>query len=108
MITEKQVEAALDWLDDNAIPRAQARSDRLALEAYAASLEALLMKEFDNGDTSAVIQKRDARCHQSFLKHLQATKEATFIDEKYRYLAEAKINRIAVFQTQSANRRHLP
>ena len=108
MIKEKRVEDDLEWMESSAQSRAQARADRLALESFTASLEALLMKEFADGKASGIDQKREARAHKSFLKHLEGLKQAVFVDENYRYLAEAKVHRIAVFQTQSANRRHLP
>jgi hypothetical protein len=108
MITEKRVEAALDWIEENAHDIAQARADRLSMESSKEPMLALLMKEFDDGETSAVIQKRDALAHPSFQKHLDATKEAVFRDEKYRVLREVKAHIVAVYQTQSANRRRLP
>jgi hypothetical protein len=108
MIKDKKVEDDLEWMEQSAVPRAQARADRLALESFTSSLEALLMKEFNDGQNSGIDQKREARAHPNFLKHLEGLKRAVFVDEHYRYLAEAKIHRKDVYQTQCANRRHLP
>jgi hypothetical protein len=104
-ITEERVQQALDYLYDNAEQHAAARAERVHMEDYQKSLEALLMKEFDDGQTSAVIQKRNALSHSDYLRHLEAKKEAVFRESKFQYLREAEKARIEAFQTLSANYR---
>lgn len=104
-ISEDQVQAALDYLRDSAEETAEARAQRGHMEDYQKSLEALLMKEFDDGDTSAVIQRRNALSHPDYIKFLQAKKEAVKRDEKLRYLREAEKSRMEAWQTLSANYR---
>ena len=46
MITEEEVEKAIDYLRDTAVDAAQARADRIYLEEYRKSLKAMIMSEF--------------------------------------------------------------
>ena len=46
MITEEEVEKAIDYLRDTAVEAAQARADRIYLEEYRKSLKAIIMSEF--------------------------------------------------------------
>jgi hypothetical protein len=105
MIDDTDVENALEYLENSAIPAAQARADRVYVEAYRSSLEALLMKESDDGETAAVIQKRNAHAHETYLAHLNAIRDAVFEDERHRFLREAARARIDAWQTMSANQR---
>ena len=104
-ISEEQVETALDYLRDSAEEAAEARAQRAHLVDYLKSLEAILMREFDNGKTSAVIQKRNALAHPKFVEMLEAKKEAIKRDAKHTYLREAAQARIDAWQTLSANYR---
>jgi ribosomal protein S17 len=104
-ISEEQVEAALDYLRDSAEEAASARAERHHLEDYIKSLEALLMKESDDGETSAVVQRRNALAHPDYRKFLEAKKEAVKRDAKHQYMREAAKARIEAWQTLSANYR---
>jgi hypothetical protein len=99
MISDEKIQEALDFLEDGAIAAAQARADRVYVEEYRSSLEALLMKEFDDGETSGVIQRREARAHETYRAHLHAIRDAVFEDEKLRFLREAKQAKISAWQT---------
>jgi hypothetical protein len=105
MISDDDVETALEYLENSASPAASARADRVYVEAYRSSLEALLMKESDDGETAAVIQKRNAHMHKTYLAHLNAIRDAVFEDERHRFLREAAQARIQAWQTMSANQR---
>jgi hypothetical protein len=104
-ISEEQVEKALDYLRDSAEEAAEARAQRSHMEDYIKSLEAMLMKESDNGSTSATIQKRNALSHPEYVKFLDAKREAVKRDEKHRYMRLAAQARIDAWQTLSANYR---
>jgi hypothetical protein len=104
MISDEKIQQALDFLEDGAIAAAQARADRIYMEEYKSSLEALLMKESDDGETSGVIQRREARAHHTYRLHLNALREAVFEDEKARYMREAKQALISAWQTMSKQR----
>jgi hypothetical protein len=104
MISDEDIEKALEFLEAGAIAAAQARADRAYVEEYRSSLEALLMKEFDDGETSGVIQRREARAHPTYRTHLTAIRDAVFEDEKLRFLREAKQAKISAWQTMSKQR----
>ena len=104
MITNEEIEKDLEWLEADAIPAAQATADRAYMEAFRPSLEAILMKESDDGETSAVIQKRNAHSHETYVQHINASRDAVFEDCRHRYMREAKQARISAWQTMSKNR----
>ena len=80
MITEEEVEKAIDYLRDTAVDAAQARADRIHLEEYRKSLKAMIMSEFAGLAIGA--QERQAYRDQRYVDHLDALKQAVFADEK--------------------------
>ena len=103
LISEEDVERALHWLVENAVPAAKARAERHYLEDYAKVLEARIMAEHDN--LSAVLQKRHALADDRYLTHLNALREAREIDFKHTFLREAATAKIEAWRTQSATER---
>jgi hypothetical protein len=103
LITQDDVDEALAFLG-NADEQAEDRSTRSYMDAYQKSLKALLMKEHDHGNSVAQ-QERDAYADPVYIKHLEAQKEATFRDEKSRFLREKAHATISCWQTQCANER---
>ena len=104
IITDERVQAAVDYLEDSAVDAAQAQADLDHLKHYRSALEAILMKEADDGDTSAAIQKRDAHARLDYATHLEALKDATFRAVKFQYLREAKQAVISVWQSDNKRR----
>lgn len=102
-ISDQDVETAFDWLRENASAAAKARAERVYLEAFSKSLKALLMQNSDKKSISE--QERDAYAAPTYLKHLQALKEAVFEDEKIRFLREAALAKVDAWRSASANER---
>ena len=103
MITEEEVEKAIDYLRDTAIEAAQARADRIYLEEYRKSLKAMIMSEFAGLAIGA--QERQAYRDKRYTDHLEALKQAVFSDEKIRFLRVAASAKIEAWRSQSANLR---
>jgi len=103
MITENEVEKALEWLRDHAEEAAEERAERLHMEEYRKSLKALIMRE--HLDKAVNAQEREAYADARYIEHLEAMKTAIFEDEKGRFLREAASDKISAWQTFSANSR---
>jgi len=103
MISEKEIDDALDYLQDSAEKAAKARAERIYLEEYRKSLKAQLQKEHI-GETIGA-QEREAYDDPRYKDHLKAMRDAVFRDEKERFLREAKLALIEAWRTQSSNAR---
>lgn len=103
MISELEIEKALDWLRDSALKCAQARANRIYVEEFAKSLKSTLMKEW--ADEPLGVQEREARADPRYLAHLEAIKEAVIEDERNRFMREAALAKIEAWRTQSSNLR---
>ena len=103
MITDEQLEKALDYLRDNAIAAAQATADRQHLEKYTSVIKALIMSEHLAEPVNA--QERYAHADIRYKNHLEGLKAAIFEDERHYNLKAAADARIRAWQTMSANQR---
>jgi len=103
MISEAQIEKAVDFLRDKAVDTAQARANRIHAEEYRKHLKALLMAE--NPDQALGAQERDAYADPRYAEHLLALKKAVHDDEFMRAKREAAVMLIEAWRTQEANRR---
>lgn len=99
MIEDRDIEQALDFLRDNAIPAAQARANRVYLDEYRKTLKAQIMKE--NAGLAIGAQEREAYADARYVSHLEAIKEAVFEDERFRFLIAGAEAKISAWQTQS-------
>jgi hypothetical protein len=97
MISQRDIEKALDFLRDSAETAAINRSNRVYIEEYRKSLKAQLMSE--NLDMPVNAQEREAYKNVSYVTHLEAMKEAIYQDEKLRFLMEAAKIKISAWQT---------
>ena len=97
MISQRDIEKALDFLRDSAEIAAINRSNRVYMEEYRKSLKAQLMSE--NLDMPVNAQEREAYKNVAYVTHLQAMKEAIYQDEKLRFLMEAAKIKISAWQT---------
>lgn len=102
MITDEQMESALDWIRNNATRAAISRSNKESLEEYTAILEAELMEEIEGPEHA---KKAYARSHEKFRTHWIAVNLVREEAYKFQYLMKAAENRINAWQTQSANNR---
>ena len=103
MISDDDIQVAVDWLQNNAIESAKRVAERKYLEEYRKSLKALIMKE--HIDKPVTVQEREAYADQRYLMHLKALQIAIFRDEEMKFLRSAKEAKINAWQTQSANMR---
>lgn len=103
LITDEEIDKALDYLRDNARDAAQAKANRVYVEEYRKVIKAQIMKE--HGQMSAVLQEREAYSDPRYIAHLQAIKEAVQIDEGHRFLRGAADAKIEAWRTQSSNTR---
>ena len=97
MISQKDIEKALDFLRDSAEAAAVNRSNRVYMEEFRKSLKAQLMS--DNIDMAVNAQEREAYKNVEYITHLEAMKEAIYQDEKLRFLIEAAKIKISAWQT---------
>ena len=105
MITEQEVEAAVDWLRDTAQEAAQKRAERLYLDEYRKVLRAKLMKQHMDLPVSA--QEREALADPKYEEHLQALKIAIDEDERMRFLRVAAEAKIEAWRSMNANHRSI-
>ena len=103
IITEKQVQQAVDYLRDTAKEAAAARANRRYLEEFRKSRKALIMK--DHVDLPVSAQEREAYASDEYQKHLRAMQMAIELDTKLSFLREASQAKIDAWQTMSANYR---
>ena len=99
MITDDDVEKAIDYLRDSADEASQARANRVYMEEYRKSLKAMIMKEHTQLPVSA--QEREAYADKRYLSHLLGLQQSVKEDEYRRFLrvpADAKIEAWRSFQ----------
>lgn len=99
MISDEEIDKAVDWLRDNATKAAQARASRVYVEEYRKSLKAQIMAEHQDKPLGA--QEREAYSDERYIAHLDAIREAVEADERMRWLyvsAQAKIEAWRSFQ----------
>ena len=103
MISDEQLEKALDYLRDSATEAAQARANRLHLEDYSRVLKAQIMSEHLAETIGA--QERWAYSDVKYKNHLELLKACIFDDEKFRFLRDAAEAKIRIWQTYRADQR---
>ena len=103
MVSDDQVEKALDYLRDTAAMAAETRAKRLYLDDYSRVIKATIMAEHLAEPVNA--QERYAFCDLRYKNHLEALKIAVYEDEKARYLREAAAVKIEVWRSIQANER---
>jgi hypothetical protein len=103
MISDSQVEAALDYLRDTAKEAAIARAQAKTLEKYVGVVEAE-QKQVSRGMSNAAAQDA-ARSSPEYKQSLDAWQEAVRRDAEFSMLREAASARIEAWRTQSSNLR---
>lgn len=103
MISEVDVEKAIDWLRDNARAAGQAKAERIYVEEYRKTVKAELMCERVADAIGA--QERHAYSSPRYVAHLQAIKDAVARDEEMRWMLVAAEAKIEAWRTQQANQR---
>ena len=103
MITDDEVQRALDYLRNEAERDAQARADALYLAEWIKTERARLVTQQPGMSNAAALAV--AESHPDYLRALNAYKAAVTEDFRRRFLREAADARIRAWQTQSSNER---
>lgn len=103
MITDDDIEKAIDYLRDNAVQAAQSRANRIYMEEFRKSLKALIMSE--HKDLPVGAQEREAYADPRYHKHLEAMKISIAQDEQNRFMRVAAEAKIEAWRSFSANHR---
>lgn len=105
VIDDDKLEAALDWLRDNAAKAAKARAERVYLEEWIGSIRAqIAARHVEAGDSASAADmkaKSDPE-YQTALKGYRAAVEADELMRWHRTRADAVIE---VWRSQQANQR---
>ncbi len=103
MITDDQVDKALEYLRTNAHKAATARAHKIYMEEYRKTVKAQQMARHSGIPITA--QEREAYSSPDYIMHLEAIKEAVYQDEFNRWGMVAATSTIEAWRTQNANRR---
>lgn len=103
MITDQDVEKALDFMRDNASKAAQARAELAYMDEFRKVVKGQIMRE--NATLPIGAQEAIAYADQRYVSHLEASKQANFEDARLKFMLEAARAKIDAWQTQSANNR---
>jgi 16S rRNA G966 N2-methylase RsmD len=105
MISDQDVEGAVDYLRDNARTAAQAKANRIYMEEFRKVVKSTIMRENQNIPLGA--QEAIAYCDPRYDQHLKAMREAIEKDEYHRWMLTAAEAKIEAWRTQSATNRAL-
>jgi 16S rRNA G966 N2-methylase RsmD len=103
MISDDDIEKALDFLRNNATKAAKAKAERAYMEEYRKVVKAQLMREHD--DKALGAQEAIAYADPRYKQHLEAMREAIERDEYNRWMLTAAEAKIEAWRTQSSNQR---
>ena len=103
VISEKEVEQAVDYLRDTAEEAAKCKAERIYLEEFRKSLKAIIMKESIDATVSA--QEREAYADPRYISHLESMRLAVKADEKIKFLRVAAEAKIEAWRSMNANYR---
>jgi hypothetical protein len=103
VISESQIEAAVDYLRDSSTEAAQATANRQHLEKFTSVIKSLIMSEHLAEPVNA--QERFAYSDTRYLNHLAGLKVAIFEDCRFMNLRDAAETKIRAWQTFSSNER---
>ena len=105
MISEEEVNRALEWLVASADKAAEARAHRQYLEDFSRAIKAEIMSEHMDEPVNA--QERHAYADTRYKTHLEGLRVAIKEDERYRWLKDAAIAKLDCWRTQQANLRNV-
>lgn len=105
MIDDAKLEAALDWLKDNASKAAKARAERSYLEEWIPSLRAQLAAKYIEAGDSATAADTKAKAHHDYQIALKGFREAVEADELFRWHRTRADAIIETWRSFQANQR---
>ena len=103
MISDDDVEKAVEYLRVNARIAAQARAERIYCEEFRKTVKASIMRENQHLPLGA--QEAIAYTDDRYTTHLQAMREAIEKDEYHRWMLTAAEAKISAWQTMCRNQR---
>ena len=103
MIEQKQVEAALEYMQTHAQDLANAKANRIYITHYLKSCLAMLYQK-STGKTDKA-RESDAHADPEYLKQLAALQIAVQEEERHRWKMNAAEAMVEVWRTQEANNR---
>lgn len=103
MISDDDIERAVDYMRDNAIKAAKAKAERIYMEEYRHVVKSQIMRE--NDDKSLGAQEAVAYADPRYREHLKALHAAVESDEYHRWMLKAAEAKIEAWRTQCSNQR---
>ena len=103
MISDDEVEKAVEYLRSNARPAAQAKANRIYMEEYRKVVKSQIMRESMSESLGA--QEARAYADSRYTEHLKAMETAIEKDEYNRWMMVAAEARVEAWRTQQANQR---
>lgn len=107
MISEEQIEKALDFMRDNAAALGTAKGERVYLEQFRKSKKAILMAEGKAKDPKMRVADLEtyAYAHPDYLALLLSLRDAVEEEERLKWLMTAADAKVEVWRTQEATAR---
>lgn len=105
MISDDDIDKAVEYLTKSAGEAARSRAHRVYIEEYRKTLKATIMAEYP--DHSIGAQERFAYADPRYLQLLEGLREAVENDERHRFLRAAAEAKIEAWRTYSATIRAL-
>jgi hypothetical protein len=105
LISDDDIEKAVDYLRDNGPKAAKAKAERIYMEEYRKVVKAQIMREHD--DKALGAQEAIAYADPRYAQHLKTMKDAIEADEYHRWMLTAAEAKIEAWRTQQANTRAL-
>ncbi len=105
MITDEEIEKAINWLRDKAEEAGQIAAHREYMDEWI-KVEKANVAELFVGVSNAEAE-RQALAHPRYKQALEARKEATAADVQMRWLTTAAEAKIEAWRTQQSNQRAL-
>ena len=105
MITDSDIEKAVEWLISNASKAAQAKANRIYLEEYRKVVKAQCMKASEESAIGA--KEADAYSDPKYIHHLTVMQDAIEEDEKLTFLRKAAEAKLEAWRTMCSNNRTL-
>lgn len=106
MITEEDVERAVQWLDDNASVIGEARANTVQLEEARKMTKASLMRRASADVKTASDREAYAYAHPEYKAIAEGYAAAAGEFERLRVLVGVAHARIELYRTQESSRRH--
>lgn len=103
MISDAEVEKAIDYIRDNSGAAAKAKADRLHIEVFRKSKHAILFGQ--SPEKTVAASDAWAYAHPDYIELLEGYKVAIEQDERLKWLMEAAKLKVEVWRTVQANQR---